>query len=50
MKLEFEVDAPSEEVQGVKEQIAMMLEQMGYRDIRCVSVKGVWPEQMKMKG
>lgn len=48
--LTFEAQAPREDVPGVKEQIAMMLEQLGYWDIRCAEVKVVRPEQMKMGG
>lgn len=46
--LQFEAAAPREDAQGVKEQIAMVLEQMGCRDIRCTEVIVVRPEQMKL--
>ena len=48
MKLEFEAAAPKEDAVGVKEQVAMMLEQMGYRDIRCTEVKVIQLEQLKL--
>ena len=48
LKLTFEAAAPREDAQGVKEQIAMLLERLGYRDIRCVEVKVLRPEQMKL--
>lgn len=48
LKLEFESAAPKEDAQGVKEQIAMMLERLGYRDIRCTEVKVIQPEQLKL--
>lgn len=48
LKLVFEAAAPKEDAQGVKEQIAMVLEQMGYRDIRCAEVTVVRPEQIRM--
>lgn len=48
LKMIFEAAAPKEDVVGVKEQIAMLLEQMGCRDIRCTDVQVVRPEQMKL--
>ena len=50
LKLTFEAAAPREDALGVKEQIAMMLERLGYRDIRCTEVKVLRPEQMRMGG
>lgn len=49
LKLTFEAAAPREDALGVKEQIAMVLEQLGYRDIQCTEVLVVRPEQMKME-
>lgn len=46
--LQFEAAAPREDAPGVKEQIAMMLEQLGYRDIRCTEVKVLRPEQLQL--
>lgn len=48
LKLVFEAAVPREEVIGVKEEVAMMLERLGYRDIRCTEVKVIQPERMKM--
>ena len=48
LKLVFEAMVPEEEAIGVKERIAMVLEQLGYRDIRCVEVNVLRPEQMKI--
>lgn len=48
LSLTFEARAPREDAPGVKEQIAMVLEQMGYRDIKCTDVKVVRPEQLQM--
>ena len=48
LKMSFEAAAPREDAPGVKEQIAMLLEQLGYRDIRCTDVQVIRPEQMKI--
>lgn len=49
MRLIFEAITPVSEAQGVKEWIAMILEEHGCRDIRCVEVReGV--EQLRMRG
>lgn len=48
LKLTFEAAAPREDAVGVKEQIAMLLEQLGCRDIRCTEVRVVRPEQIKL--
>lgn len=48
LKLTFEAAAPREDAPGVKEQIAMMLERLGYRDIRCTEVRVVRPEQLQL--
>ena len=50
LRLEFEAAAPEEETIGVKERIAMTLEQLGYRDIRCTEAKVIRPEQMRIDG
>lgn len=48
LRLMFEARAPREDAPGVKEQIAMLLEQLGYRDIHCVKVEVVRAQQMKL--
>lgn len=48
LKLTFEAAVPKEDAVGVKEQIAMLLERLGHRDIRCTEVLVVRPEQMKL--
>lgn len=42
-----QVDRPSGQAIGVKEQVAMALEQIG--DVRVVSVTDTYPEQMKIE-
>ena len=42
------VDAPAGQAIGIKEQLAMQLEQFG--NTRVVSVKEITPEQMSMEG
>lgn len=48
LTITIKVNAPGWAAQGVKEHLAMLLEQLGYRDIRCTEVKVVRPEQMKL--
>lgn len=43
-----QVDRPTGQAIGVKEQVAMALEHIG--DVRVVSVKETHPEQMKFGG
>lgn len=42
------VDAPSSQAIGIKEDLAMYLEQFG--DVRVVDIKEELPEQMKIGG
>lgn len=42
------VDRPTGQAIGVKEQVAMALEQIG--DVRVISVTEITPEQMKIEG
>lgn len=48
LRVTIEVDAPLGMAQGVKEQLAMLLETWG--DTRVVSVEERGPEQMRMGG
>ena len=48
LRVTIEVDAPLGTAQGVKEQLAMLLETWG--DTRVVSVEERGPEQMQMGG
>lgn len=45
--LTFQVNCPVEQVPGVKEAIAMLLEQWG--DVRLTEVREVRPEQLRME-
>ena len=45
----FEAIAPVSDTQGVKEWIAMVLEEIGCRDIRCTEVHED-VEQMRIRG
>lgn len=47
MKVLLEIDRPAGQAIGVKEQVAMALEQIG--DVRVVSVTETQPEQMKFE-
>lgn len=48
LRVTIEVDAPLGAAQGVKEQLAMLLETWG--DTRVVSVEERGPEQIKLGG
>lgn len=48
LTITIEVDAPSGMAQGIKEQLAVLLERWG--DVRVVSVEERGPEQMRMGG
>ena len=48
VRLVFELDAPTNSAEWVKEDISMHLERWG--DIRLVEVTEVLPEQMKIEG
>lgn len=48
LTITIQVNAPPDAAQGVKEALAMWLEQYG--DARVVSVTADWPEQMRMEG
>lgn len=43
-----EVDRPAGQAIGIKEQVAMALEHIG--DVRVVSVKETFPEQLRIGG
>lgn len=47
VKVLLEIDRPSGQAIGVKEQVAMALEQIG--DVQVVSVTEIGPEQMKIE-
>lgn len=46
LKIEIQIDRPSGQAIGIKEQVAMALEHIG--DVRVVSVTETRPEQLKI--